>query len=298
MLCMIGAVAVLAGMDAALKALSQHYSPFQVTAMRGMASLPFTIALLLRKGQFGQLMRVHFRWHLLRGVIAVITLVTFIYALHQLSLADAYCIFFIAPVLITALSVPFLHEQVDWQRWLAIFAGLAGVIWMLKPGAQGWVSWGALAALVAAIGYALSAISLRIVGRTDSAAASTFWFLALVALGAGILAAPHWQAIQQVDWPWLLAVGLSGAIGQHYISEAFRLAPAGVVAPFEYTALIWGILLDFLVWGTPPNTGMWGGAAVVVGSGLFMLWREQKLHLAATMVSPDIAPENPPEVQD
>ncbi len=278
---MIFAVAILSVMDAAMKNLSHHYAPFQVSALRGMSSLPFILALLAYKKNFKQLLAVRWGWQLLRGAVSILTLYAFIYAFQRMNLADAYCIFFISPLLIAALSVPLLGDKIEWRGWVAIIVGLIGVIWMLRPGGNQWEVSAVFAAVVATLGYVASSFIIRIVSRTDSTHASTFWFLLLVSVGAGLLALPQWRAPLLEDAPIILIVGVCGMLGQHAISEAFRLAPPALVAPFEYTALLWGVLLDYFIWGASPNTGIWAGALLVIGSGLYMLWRE---HLAQRVV--------------
>jgi drug/metabolite transporter (DMT)-like permease len=293
---MIFAVGILSFMDAAMKMLTDHYSPLQVAAMRGMSSLPFALALLAWHKDYKQVLRVRPAWQLLRGALSVVTLGSFIYAIKHLNLADADCIFFFAPLLIAALSAPLLGERIEWRGWLAIVVGFGGVVWMLQPGGHHLDTGGAVAALVATVGYVLGSIVLRVVSRTDSSAASTFWFLILVSIGAGLLALPDWRMPLSSDWPWLLAMGVCGMLGQTAISEAFRLAPPALVAPFEYTALLWGILLDWFLWAQAPNTGLWGGATLVVASGLYMLWREHVLHKASNVVTPvDVACSLAPE---
>ena len=229
-------------------------------------------------------------WQLLRGVLSIITLGSFIYAAKRMNLADVYCIFFFAPLLIAALSVPFLGERLEWRGWLAILVGLVGVIWMLQPDGDSAIGLGTLAAVVATVGYVLGSIVLRVVSRTDTTAASTFWFLLTVSVGAGLLALPDWRAPQAADWPWLLAIGVLGILGQTALGESFRLAPPAQTAPFEYTALLWGVMLDWVLWTQAPNTGLWSGAVLVIGSGLYMLWREHVLHKASTVLTPiDVA---------
>ena len=281
MLMMIFAVAALSVMDAALKQLGNHYSPLQVSAMRGMSSLPFIIALLAHQKNFKQLLKIRWAWQITRGMISIATLYCFIYAFQRLNLADAYCIFFISPLVIAALSAPLLGERLELRGWLAILVGLIGVLWMLRPTTSHWLTDGTLAALCATAGYVATSFIMRIVSRTDTTSASTFWFLIFVSLGAGLLALPDWRAPVADDWPWLVLIGLCGWLGQQAMSEAFRLAPPAVVAPFEYTALLWGVLLDYFIWGALPNTGMWGGASLVIASGLYMLWHEQRLHRQA-----------------
>ena len=116
---------------------------------------------------------------------------------------------------------------------------------------------------------------MRVLGRTDSTLSMVFWFLACLAAGAGALALPAWTPIQRSDWPVLLAVAVTGAAGQFALTEAFRRGEASVVAPFEYTALVWGLALDAVVWSVAPDLAMLGGAAVVVGAGLYLVRRER-----------------------
>ena len=103
-----------------------------------------------------------------------------------------------------------------------------------------------------------------------------FWYLLLLSIGAGALAAPGWISIRAEHWPWIAAVGLTGWAGQHLITEAFRLAPASLVAPYEYTAMIWAVGIDWIVWQVLPGARMLAGSAIVVGAGLYLLNRERK----------------------
>jgi drug/metabolite transporter (DMT)-like permease len=191
-----------------------------------------------------------------------------------LSLADAYAIFLAAPLIVTALSVPLLGEHVGWRRWSAISVGLIGVITMLHPSAASLISFGALAALGSATAYAFSAIALRVITRSDTTASVVFWMIGLMTVFAGAIAAPEWVAIRSRDWTLLAAIGVFAAIGQHLLTEAFRNAPPSVVAPFEYTALLWGISVDWAVWGVLPTGRVYIGGSIVIASGLYLIWRE------------------------
>ncbi|HEX5765790.1 MAG TPA: DMT family transporter, partial [Woeseiaceae bacterium] len=112
--------------------------------------------------------------------------------------------------------------------------------------------------------------------RTDSTAAMSFWFIAMIAVGAGALALPDWQPVRSSDALWLVGMGVTGALGQLLITEAFKTAPVSVVAPFEYSTLFWGVLLDLAIWGDLPGPLVFAGAAVIVGSGLYLIHRERK----------------------
>jgi drug/metabolite transporter (DMT)-like permease len=270
------AVIAFAVMDASMKRLGQHYSPLQVTSIRGFASLPFLLAIVALQNRWRELIPDRWGLHVLRALLSIAMLVLFIYSVRTLSLSSAYAIFLSAPLLITALSVPLLREHVDWQRWLAIAIGLVGVVIMIRPTAGDMMTLGALAVFTAAVCYAFAAILIRVAARTETTLCLSVSFVTLIALVAGAMAFPNWQSIQTQDLGWMMVLGVTGCIGQYFIIEAFRHAPASVVAPFDYTALIWGAMLDWILWHTLPDTRMLTGGCVVVATGLYLIYREHR----------------------
>jgi drug/metabolite transporter (DMT)-like permease len=172
--------------------------------------------------------------------------------------------------------VPLLGERVVRPQWIAIVVGLAGVLLMIAPRGGQWVSVGALAAIVAAATYSLAVVSLRLLSRTDTPESMVFWFTVLLTVGAGLLAIVGWVPVQAAHWPLLIGIGITGALGQHFITDAFRHAPAAVVAPFEYTALLWGIGLDWAFWQVLPDAFVLVGGTVVIASGLYIIWDERR----------------------
>lgn len=272
---MLLAMGTLALMDASMKELVARYSPLQVAALRGLVSLPFVIAWAYwRHRGFATLVRIRWRWHVGRGVLAIVMLTAFIYGIGDMPLSEAYTLFFISPILVTALSVPLLKESVDARRWAAILVGFGGVLIVLRPGFVT-MSQATIAVLVSMVCYALNAIVVRMLGRSDSTAAMSFWFMVTVAAGAGLLALPDWQPVRVADTGLLVALGVTGALGQVFITEAFKSAPVSVIAPFEYSSLFWGLGLDLLFWGELPAPIVFAGAAVIVGSGLYLIHRER-----------------------
>lgn len=276
MLVMLVAVAMFAFMDTGMKLLAAHYPATQVAALRGLASWPFVVVWVLLSGGPGQLLRVRWPLHLLRGVLAVVMLAAFAYALKRLPLAEAYALFFVAPLLVTALAVPLLGERVGWRRWGAIGVGLLGTLVILRPSGQGMLSLSGLAVLVSALAYAIGAVSVRLLGRTDTTQAMVFWMLSLLAVFATVVAWPEWRALRDEDF-WLLAgIGATGAAGQYCVTEAFRHTPASLVAPLEYTALVWALGLDWLLWRTFPDAVTFVGAGIIVASGLYLIRGERR----------------------
>lgn len=272
---MLFAVAMFALMDTGMKLLAAHYPSMQVAALRALSSLPLVLVYVAWRGAFKTVWRVRWRLHLLRGVLGIGMLAAFAFGLRELALAEAYSIFFVAPMLITGLSVPLLGERVETARWVAIVVGLLGVIIVLRPTGQGLFTLGGVAILASAACYALSAVLVRIVSRTDSSESLVLWLMVMVSIGAGALAAPSWVPVR-IEHGWILAgIAVSGFLGQIAVTEAFRRGDVSAVAPFEYSALAWGIGLDWLLWQVLPDRYTVLGATVIIASGLYLVRRER-----------------------
>jgi drug/metabolite transporter (DMT)-like permease len=166
---------------------------------------------------------------------------------------------------------------------------MSGVLLILQPWGQGAFSMvAAAAAAVATVCYSLSALTVRSLGRRNTSMSMVFWYLALVGTGAGLLAINQWHAVESADWKWLAAVGVSGALGQLWLTEAFRHAPPSVVGPFEYTAMLWAFGIDWIFWSASPSAGLLIGAAIVVASGIVIILDERRL--AELAVNPACSP--------
>jgi drug/metabolite transporter (DMT)-like permease len=279
---MLVSVASFAVMDAILKLLSEHYPALQVAFLRAAASLPFVLLVIVARGRLDRIRPVNVKLHLIRGALAVLMLYAFISAVRESSLATTYSIFMFAPLLVAALSVPILGEKVVGGQWAAIGIGLLGVLVMLGPVNGQWLSTGSLWAVVGLITYAVAIVSLRLLSRTDSTESMVLGFTVLLMVGAGVLAIPAWQEVRWVeDFKLIFGVGLMASIGQQMITVAFRSAPAAVVAPFEYTALVWGALLDIIIWSVYPSALTLMGGSIVIGAGLYLIQRERRASAVA-----------------
>ena len=278
---MLAAVGFFALMDAVLKLLSARYPVLQIAALRGATALPLVLLYVAWRGAWHTVFKVRWPLHLLRGGLNVAMLALFAFAIRELALAEAYTLFFIAPLLITALSVPVLKERVPAAHWWAIAAGFVGVLIALRPSGQdlqaGLATTGGLAVLGAALCYAVAAVAGRLASRTDSSEAMILTMMVFMTVGGGLLAAPHWVPVSLEHAGLLLALAVTGFLGQLTINEAFRHGQASAVAPFEYTALAWGVGLDWLVWQTLPASHTWLGAAIIIGSGLYLVRREKRI---------------------
>lgn len=271
---MLAAAGMFSLMDTAMKLLSETYPAMQVTALRALSSLPLVCLYLLYRGAFKNVLKVRWPLHVFRGVLGILMITLFAYGLKRLSLAEAYSLFFIAPLLITALSVFILKERVDLARWCAIVVGLGGVLVVLRPEGGDFLSLAGLAVLAAAACYAVSAITGRILSRTDASESMVFWLMIMMAAGGVALSWHEWVAIRREDWLLLAGLSVSGFLGQLAITEAFRSGKASSVAPFEYSALAWGMSLDWLLWRTLPDEYTLVGAAIIIASGIYLVRKE------------------------
>src|SRR5690554_1115550 len=274
-LLMLRAVLLFAFMDGGMKWLGADYPPLQVAALRGAIALPLVLAWILARRRLHTLWRIHWPLHLLRGVLGIAMMAGFVYGLARMPMTTAYSIVFVSPLLITALAVPLLGEKVGPRRWGAIGVGMLGVLVVLRPTGEGLLSLAGLALLGAAVCYSFATITVRVLARRDSTEAMVFWFLAMLAVGAGLLALPGWVPIRAEDL-WVIGlVGVSGALGQVVLTNAFRLGEASQIAPLEYSGLVWVVLMDLWVWGVLPDHMTWVGAGIIVASGIYLLHRER-----------------------
>lgn len=272
---MLIAVVMFSLMDTAMKLLAAGFPAMQVASLRALSSLPLIVAYVAWRGGFTGILRVHWPLQLLRAGLGIVMLSLFAFGVNKLSLAEAYSIFFIAPALITALSVWLLKEQVGAGQWAAIVVGMGGVLVVLRPSGAGVLTVGGLAILAAAACYAVSSVSGRLLSRVDSSAHMVFWLMTLMAIGATALAWPGWIAVPMDRLPLLCGLALSGFFAQLAITEAFASGQASRVAPFEYSALAWGVGLDWLLWQVLPDRYTMLGAAIIIASGLYLIRRER-----------------------
>jgi RarD protein len=285
---MVSAVFVFSIMDSLLKRLSSHYGPLQIASLRCITSWLFLFLPITWQRTWATLRPRNAPLHLFRAVLGIGMLGSFVFAVHRLSLAQTYSLFLAAPLLMTALSVPIHGEKVTGKRWLAIIVGLSGVLVILQPWGHGSISMiAAAAAALATICYSLSALTVRTLGRGNSSMSMVFWYLLLVSIGSGLLARGDWRPVPVSDWGWLIGVGVTGALGQMWLTDAFRRAPPSVVGPFEYTAILWAFAIDWIFWSASPSLTLIAGACIVIASGIVIIVDEHRLsQLALNPASP------------
>lgn len=262
--------------DSFAKWLTAYYSPLQIVFGRNLLALPIVVALVLwLRGREGLGTR-HLMLHAARGVLMVASAYAFFRGIAVLPLAEATSLIFAAPIFITALSVPLLGEKVGWRRWTAVLVGFMGVLIVVRPGAAAFHP-ASLWVLAAAVQYALLMISARWIGEDEDAWTLMVWVVIFQLLYSGLTAPLVW--VPPDPWHLLPVLGMAvfGTLGMTLISQAFRLGAAAVVAPFEYTALIWASLFGWLFWGEVPERWVYLGAAVIVASGIYIVVRETRV---------------------
>ncbi len=274
-LMMCAGIALLTTNDAIAKALTDRYSPLQIIFLRNIMALPVALAITLKMGGRSALRSYRPSAHLFRGMLWIGAALLFITSMKYLGLAEATTLVFAAPLIITAISAIFLGEYVGWRRWSAVIAGFIGVVVVVRPGSATFqlVS---LLPIATAFVYAMLMVGARWVDPRDSVWTLMLYLTGIGALLSGLTVPFAWTAVQ-VDDLWLfIGIAVVGTAGMTMVTQAFRLAPAVVIAPFEYTALLWAVALGWLIWSDVPDFVTFLGAAIIISSGVFIVFREQK----------------------
>lgn len=292
-LCAVLAVILFSANDVAIKSLSDGYALHQVVLIRSVIGLFVVLAVIAPlTGGLAIMRTARLRMHLLRGSFVVFSNLTFFLGLAAMPLAEAVAIFFVSPLVITIFSVVFLGETVGPRRWAAIALGFVGVLVMVRPGTAAFQP-ASLLPLVAAFCYAGMHIVTRRIGGTESAATMAFYIQAMflcvcavmgLSVGWGqfadqsdpslafLLRAWDWPRI--ADLPVFLLIGAGTAFAGYLVSQAYRVAEASLIAPFEYLALPMAVVWGMVVFGEYPSAGDYLGMALILSAGLFMVWRD------------------------
>jgi len=268
-------IAAFALSDAIVKWIAGDYHFTQIILIRSAVAVPLVLLLLVKSGWIYRLRFIDHRIILMRVTFGTTSFVTFIQALKVIPLAEAVAVSFAGPLFITALSVPLLAEKVGPRRWAAVVIGFVGVIVILRPGAEVFQP-AALWALAAAGFYAMAAIATRKLAMASSTLAILLWVnsYVLVAMATGVIVLDAWVDPSWQDLTLMIGFAFASIVGQYLGVEAFRRAAPSLLAPFDYTALVWAAILGFVIWGEVPTWSLVAGSAVLVVSGLYILHRE------------------------
>lgn len=260
-------------LDLCAKALLEDYSIEQFVFLRSAFGVFFFLLSARWYGGLSSLKSKRWAWHLLRTIFATGAMFGFFFGLARMPLVNTLTIAFMAPLIVTALSVPFLGEHVGWRRWLAVIAGFAGVLLVLRPG-PGMFTPAAIGVIIAAFCWAGIALTSRKLAATESSFSLSVYITAGPLLVSSFLLPGNYAAPTATAWVLFIFAGLCSAIAWVGIVGGYRRAPPVVLAPFEYTALIGAAIAGYLIWGEVPDRWVVSGGLLIIGSGIFIVYRE------------------------
>lgn len=264
----------LTSADMVSKLLTQQISPLQVSWLRYGTFTLIMLGIVWRRGGLARLSTQRPVLQALRGVGVLASSVLFVMALRYMPLADATATGFVAPLFVTALSIPILRETIGWRRWSATLIGFVGVLIVVRPGGAGF-HLASLLAVGSALAWAFAMIMTRMMSRTESPLA-TLTHSALIGFGLLSLAVPFlWSPVTPTILAMGIFVGVSSTMGHWLIVLAYRHADASLLAPFSYIQLLWATLFGLFVFAVLPDLWTLVGAVIIAGSGLYTAHRER-----------------------
>jgi drug/metabolite transporter (DMT)-like permease len=299
-LALILGIAVFSLQDVILKLLSGDYPLYQAMIIRSLTAVPLLLIIVrLLDGHLTTITTPNWGWMLARGLLNFLAYTAYYLGLAAMPMADTVALFFTAPLFITIAAAVIFKERIGPTNLLALGAGFVGMLMIFNPSASVFDP-AALLPILGALGYALTQLATRALGRTETAAAMTFWgnltFLASALVLAAIFGsgaydgASHpslafltrgWQVMPTRDLMLFMACGLIAAVGLSLLTYAYRVAPSSSVAPFEYSFIIWGVLWGWLFWSQLPTVLAWAGIALLIVAGLMVVRAEAQNEKAA-----------------
>tara|TARA_R110001606_G_scaffold4233_3_gene19802 strand:+ start:524 stop:1447 length:924 start_codon:yes stop_codon:yes gene_type:complete len=250
---------------------------------RQLIAMPLICFLIMRSREgWPSIISNKHKLHILRSCLGIFAMGLNFWAMTLLPLADATTISFTVPIFATLFAAIFLREKVGIRRWSAILIGFVGVLIVVQPGGSLIPAFGAAVALSGALVTAAVTMVIRMLGRTETSVVTIFWFSVYTLPALAICAFIYGGGHDAQTWAYLLGVGIFGALGQLCITQSLRYAPVSTIVPMDYSALIWASFFGIVIFDQYPGLSIWLGAPVIIGSGLFIAWRE---HVRATKLT-------------
>lgn len=271
-LIMVAAVAMLVGMNTLVKIIGPDYHALQIAFLRNAVATIVLMPFVFRAGGINALRTRRPGLQLVRSLSGLTGVCCFFYAVQRMNVGDVMVLSQAVPLFVTALAVPLLKEKVGWRRTCAVLAGFAGVILALGPVAD--IGFPAMIAVLGTALWSLTILTVRKLGETDSPETTTFYYMIFGTVVAGLMQPWIWKTPPSELWPMFLVAGVLGAIAQLLIAYALKIGEASVVSPFNYTAIVWGIIIDLLIWHVYPSQWTLAGALVITTAGLYIFRRE------------------------
>jgi len=264
------AVALFTVMMSLVKWLSASFAPMQIAFFRAFCALALCLPVVLADGGVAGLRTRHPGAYVLRGLVGAGSIATSFYGVTLMPIADWVALTFMVPLFVSAFSAPMLGEKVGWRRWTAILVGFAGILIIVPP--TGSASLWALAIGISAqmlVSFAL--VLIRRMSDTERTTTIVFYYMFALVVVTAITAPFDWRPPIGTQWLLLILVGIVAGGAHLLITTAYRLAPASVIAPFDYTGIVWAILIGWFFWQEKPTTNLFLGVPLVIASGLYVV---------------------------
>ena len=276
--CMCGAAGLFTIMDFLIKIMATSgYHTFQILFARSLFAMIPVLWIVQRAGGFRILRTRNPKLHLLRCCFGAVSMICFFTAYKYLPVSGVVALGFSAPLFMTALSGVLGGDKVKLAHWFAVLVGFAGVLYIVQPGGDSFSLW-SLLPIGGAMTYAVVSVLIRRIGSTEPAVVTVFYFTSFTTV-LGLISLPFigiWpQSVH--DFAVMVGVGLIGGVAQVLMTRAFTLAPVSVVGPFDYTAMLWAVAIEALILGILPTEAVVTGSAIVIASGLYILYREARV---------------------
>jgi Predicted permeases len=288
----IASTAFFAVMMALVKMVAERMPLGEVVFARSFLGVIPVLVWLAMRGEVAAAWRTRRPFsHVMRAVAGTISMFFWFGSLARLPLPDATAINYAAPLITTALAALLLGEVVRAYRWSAVAVGFLGVVVVLSPHLSGLTKLsgdtgtiGAAMALGSAFFAALAMISIRRMSGTEHPGAIVFYFMMSASVMALATVPFGWVMPTPTEWGLLVAIGLLGGLGQVFLTLSYRYAEASVIAPFDYSSMLFVLILGFVLFGEVPTLAVLVGAAIVIGAGVFVIWRERRLGIQRARV--------------
>jgi drug/metabolite transporter (DMT)-like permease len=269
----LAAFGIFATHDVIVKSLGGTYTAFQIVFFSVLIGFPIVTVVLMRDATEGTLRPVHPWWMALRTAAGVVAGTCAFYAFSTLPLAQVYAILFASPLLITVLAIPILGERVRLRRWMAVIVGLIGVLIVLRPG-QTELNSGHLAALASAVGGAFNSIIVRKIGKEERSVVLLLYPMMGNFLVMACAMPFFYVPMAAADFGAMAVISLLACIAMSFLIIAYRSGEAVIVAPMQYSQILWASVYGYLIFGETVDGGTILGASVIIASGLYILMRE------------------------
>ena len=271
----LAAMGLYATHDVVIKSLGAIYPAMQILFFASLLSFPLVSIVLMRDPQPGTLRPANPGWVILRTLCAVVAGMAGFYAFSTLPLTQVYAILFTTPLLITILSIPLLGEKVGWHRWAAVIVGLTGVLIVLRPGGQE-IQLGHMAAMAGAVASALAAVIIRRLGRAERPMVLMMWPMLGNFFATGAALSVAYQPMELVHLAMTGIIAGLGLMGGFLVIMAYRTGEAAIVAPMQYSQILWATGYGWFLFGEGVDPATLLGAGVIIASGLYIVWRESR----------------------